>query len=221
MSIQPVEGSAMTYASSRVLPLTGAAIGVLWIATQFIADLVVVGDLDPVADPTGARQALLDHQPAAFTTIFGAAYIAVLVVFFAAALRRSLGESAMATASFGGGVLLAAALTTDALGNFAILAAARHHDIHAMTTLGYAAATAWPLLSVASGVFLLATGVAAVRVKVLPRWLARLTIGLGVLALLGPAAFVFWLVAPLWFAAVGLTLETRRNPAIDPQLAVV
>jgi hypothetical protein len=206
----------MTYSTtrSRALPLTGATIGVLWVATQLVADLVVVGDPDPVADPAGAQQTLLDHQPAAFTTIFGAAYLAVLVVFFAAALRRSLGQSAMAAASFGGGVLLAVALSTQALGNFSVLAAARHHDTDAMTTLGYAAASAWPLLSVAGAVFLLATGVAALRVNALPRWLARITIGLGVLALLGPAAFVFWLAAPLWFAAVGLTLQTRSDP--DP-----
>jgi hypothetical protein len=199
--------------------LTGAAIGVLWVATQIVADLVVIGDLDPVADPVGAQQTLLDHQAAAFTTIFGAAYLAVLVVFFAATLRRSLGESAMATASFGGGVLLAVALTSDALGNFAVLTAARHHNTQAVTTLGYAATSAWPLLSVAGSVFLLATGMAALRVKALPRWLAWVTIGLGVLALLGPAAFLFWLAAPLWFAAVGLTLERRNDPVLDPQSA--
>ena len=181
---------------SRTVPLIGAAIGVLWIATQLVADLVVVGDPDPVGDPAGAQQSLLDHQPAAFATIFGAAYIAVLLVFFAAAIRRSLGDSAMASASFGGGVLLAIALTTDALGNFATLSAARHDDIQAMTTLGYAAQSAWPLLSVGSSVFLLATGIGALRVQALPRWLARLTIGLGVLCLLGPAAFAFWLVGP-------------------------
>lgn len=212
----------MSYSNtrSRTLPLTGAAIGALWVATQIVADLVVIGDVDPVADPMGAQQTLLDHQPAAFTTIFGAAYLAVLVVFFAAALRRSLGDSAMATASFGGGVLLAVALTSDALGNFAVLTAARHHDTRAVATLGYAATSAWPLLSVAGGVFLLATGTAALRVNALPRWLAWATIGLGVLALLGPAAFLFWLAAPLWFAAVGLTLE-RRSEVMDPQPALV
>ena len=212
----------MTHSSarSRTLSLTGAAIGVLWVATQFVADLVVIGDVDPVGDPAGAQQTLLDHQPAAFTTIFGAAYLAVLVVFFAAALRRSLGESAMATAVFGGGVLLAVALTSDALGNFAVLSAARHHDTRAVTTLGYAATSAWPLLSVAGAVFLLAAGTAALRVEALPRWFAWVTIGLGAMALLGPAAFLFWLAAPFWFTAVGLTLERRTDPVTAPQPAV-
>lgn len=214
--VQPPAGSSVSTptARSRTVPLIGATIGVLWIATQLVADLVV-GDPDPVGDPSGAQQSLLAHQPAAFTTIFGAAYIAVLIVFFAASLRRSLGESTLATASFGGGVLLALGLTTNALGNFATLAAARHHDMDAMITLGYASQSTWPLLSVGGSVFLLATGVGALRVQALPRWLARVTIGLGVLCLLGPAAFVFWLVAPLWFAAVGLTLETRTYPATE------
>lgn len=38
------------------------------------------------------------------------------------------------------------------------------------------------------GVFLLATGVGALRAHALPRWLAQVTMGLGVLCLLGPAA---------------------------------
>jgi len=73
--------------------------------------------------------------------------------------------------------------------DIAVLTAARHHDTKAVTTLGYAAASAWPLLSVAGSVFLLATGMAALRVNALPRWLAWVTIGLGVLALLGHESY--------------------------------
>ena len=41
----------------------------------------------------------------------------------------------------------------------------------------------------------------------MPRWLGVVTVVLGVLALLGPGAFVFWLIAPVWFVVVGIALD--------------
>jgi hypothetical protein len=49
----------------------------------------------------------------------------------------------------------------------------------------------------------------------MPWWLSVVTIVLGVLALLGPGAFVFWLIAPLWFAAVGIALDHRDEGEPD------
>jgi hypothetical protein len=60
-----------------------------------------------------------------------------------------------------------------------------------------------------------ATGLGARRAQAMPRWLSLVTIVLGVLALLGPAAFVFWLIAPLWFAVVGIALDHRDEGIQD------
>jgi hypothetical protein len=196
----------MRATSSRLLPITGVAAGVIWAGTQIVADLLFVGDPDPVGDAAGTQQTLLDHQGAAMVTVLGSMYLAVLILFFAAATRRVLGNSTYASAAFGGGLLLALAMVSGGIGNFAILAAARHHDTAAITTLGYAESVTWPLLGAASGAFLLATGLGSRRTQAMPRWLWGVTVVLGVLALLGPGAFAFWLIAPVWFAVVGVAL---------------
>jgi fatty acid desaturase len=74
---------------------------------------------------------------------------------------------------------------------------------------------AWPLMWAASGAFLLATGLGARRAQAMPRWLWVVTVVLGVLALLGPGAFVFWLIAPVWFVVVGITLDHRGEGVPD------
>lgn len=205
----------MAAMSGRLLPVMGIATGVVWAGTQIAADLFFVGDPDPVGDPAGTQRALSEHQAAAMVTVLGSMYLAVLIVYFAAAARRVLGNSIHATAAFGGGVLLALAVVSGGVGNFAILAAAHHDDTVAITTLGYAESVAWPLFGAAGGVFLIATGLAALRARAMPRWLSAATIGLGVLALLGPAAFAFWLIAPVWFAGAGIALTHRGEGVPD------
>ncbi|HTE74502.1 MAG TPA: hypothetical protein VK640_15070 [Actinomycetes bacterium] len=195
--------------SGRLLPVTGAITSVVWAGTQIVADLLFVGDPDPVEDPVGTQQALLDHQVAAMVTVLGSMYLAVLIVYFAAASKPALGSSAHSMVAVGGAVLLAVAIVAAGIEDFAIISAAHHADTAAIKTLGYAQSVGWPLLGAASGAFLLGTGLAARRERSMPRWLSAVTIVLGVLALLGPGAFVFWLVAPLWFGVVGITLDHR------------
>lgn len=210
----------MAAMTARMLPWTGVAAGVVWAGTQIVADLVFVGDPDPVGDPAGTLQALHDHRVAAMVSVLGAMYLAVLVVFFTAALRQTLGRSTTATAMCGGGVLLALAILSSGIGNFAVLTAANHDDAGAIKTLGYAESVTWPLLGAASGTFLLGAGITALRSAGSPRWLVIVTIVLGVLALLGPGAFIFWLVAPLWFAVAGIAFGYGANGSLKDMTAV-
>src|SRR5215207_8633406 len=111
--------SPMGAKPGRLLPVTGIITGVVWAGTQIVADLLFVGDPDPVDDPVGTQQALLDHQVAAMVTVLGSMYLAVLIVYFAAASKTALGSSAHSTAAFGGGVLLAMAIVAVGTGDFA------------------------------------------------------------------------------------------------------
>jgi len=62
---------------------------------------------------------------------------------------------------------------------------------------------------------LLATGVAGLRYGVLPKWLAIVTLVLGVVAV-SPIGFFVFIAALLWVAVVGVLLFQAENRAVDP-----
>jgi hypothetical protein len=193
--------------SGRLLPAVGIVTGVLWAVTSVAAD-AWVNIPDTLGDPARVQQAFLGHRPAAWVMVLGSIYLAVAVVFFAAGAQRVLAHSVYGAAALGGGVMVAVATVVhQGIGKFVLLAASNHHDQASLHTLGYLDAVTWPILGASSGAFLLATGIGSRRERMMPTWLSVSTIVLGVLALLGPGALVFWLVAPVWFVVVGFTLD--------------
>jgi hypothetical protein len=199
----------------RLLPIAGIVSAALWAVTSVAAD-AWVNIPDTIGDPTGTQQAFLDHQVAAWTMVLGSIYLAVAVVFFAGAAQRVIPHSAYGAAALGGGVMLAVAMIIhQGIGKFALLAAANHHDIASIQALGYLDAVSWPILGAGSAAFLLATGIGARRGRVMPGWLSTVTIALGVLALLGPGALAFWLLAPVWFVVAGFTLDRHGDRRPD------
>ena len=65
---------------------------------------------------------------------------------------------------------------------------------------------------VGSAVLLLSVGLGGLRTAVLPKWLAIVTIVLGVCCLLGPTGFAVWFAMPVWCIAVSVAL-VRRSAA--------
>jgi hypothetical protein len=205
----------MTTSSGRLLRIAGIATAVSWAVTSIAADIWVHVP-DTIGDPERIEQALLDHRVAAWVMVLGSIYVAVAVVFFAAGAQRVLADSAHGTAALGGGVMLAVAMVVhQGIGKFALLAAANNHDTTSIHTLGYLDAVTWLILGAGSGAFLLAVGIGSLRARVMPKWLAIATIVLGVLALLGPGALLFWLLAPVWFVVAGFLLERGGNRPPD------
>jgi len=218
-----------TNPKERWLLTTGAIAGVLW------AGLTVATDLwldvpDSTGDPARMEHAFLDREPAAWAMVLGSIYVAVAVVLFAAAVQRRLGQSSTGPAVLGGGVLLAVALLVhQGMGRFALLSAAHHHDLPSIRTLGYIDAVTWLFLSAGEGLFLLAVGIAALRARAMPRWLSVVTVVLGMLALLGPGAILFYLlVGPFWFVACAAALhrdqrelgESRNDQSVGEEAAL-
>jgi hypothetical protein len=196
-------------AAGRLLPISGAAAGILWAISSVGAD-IWLNPPDSVGDPARVEQAFLDHQMAAWIMILGSIYVAVAIVFFAAAVQRATNKSAHGSAAFGGGVLLAVAMIVhQGIGKFAVLSAVHHHDHQSILTLGYFDAVTWLLLSAGTGAFLLATGIASLQSRAMPTWLSIVTVILGIVGLLGPGAIVFYFLAPVWF--IGATIALNRS----------
>ena len=199
----------------RLLSVTGILTAVLWALTQVGADLWL-NLPDTLGDPTRIQQSLLAHELAAWAIVIGSMALAVPLVLFGAAAQRALGNSTLAAAVLGGAVMLALAGIIRGIGKFALLSGAHHHDTASIHTLGYIDAVSWPILGAATGTFLIAMGLAGNRSHALPRWLANTTLVLGVLALVGPGALLFWLLAPFWFVAAALQLERDGKRGVAP-----
>ena len=60
---------------------------------------------------------------------------------------------------------------------------------------------------------MLATGLCALQAAVLPRWLAGISIVLGVVAVAGPGGYAAFFAFPFWVVAVGISLARRQAPA--------
>jgi hypothetical protein len=202
-------------AAGRLLTISGAAAGILWAVSTVGADIWLNAP-DSEGDPARVEQVFLDREPAAWIMILGSVYLAVAIVFFAAAAARATSKSAHGLAALAGGVLLAVAMIVhQGIGRFAVLSAAHHHDQDSIHTLGYFDAVTWLLLGAGTGAFLLATGIASLQSRAMPKWLSVVTVVLGVIALLGPGALVFYFLAPAWFIGTSIAINRRTKAPLS------
>ena len=70
----------------------------------------------------------------------------------------------------------------------------------------------WIPVAGGMGVFVLASGLAAVRYRALPRWLAWAGFVIGILVFT-PAGFFAFLAAGIWTLVTSIVLLTSRTPA--------
>jgi hypothetical protein len=126
--------------------------------------------------------------------------------------------------AYGGGILLAMAVGLNGMLTMAMMSAADNKDAvttHVLGTLGTLGAFSWVPWVAASAALMLATGLGGLKNAVLPKWLAIVTIILGVLCLLGPTGAAVYMVSPLWFAALSVVLVRRQStpPVIEASAA--
>ncbi len=200
----------------KLLPWTGALAGVLW-GVQLIAPTFP-------DDPANAKAVAVIGNAVTRNYTSGFALLAgsLMLLFFAAAARRSLrsgetGESSYSSVAHGG--LLAAAVGFGFLGimQIALTNAAKAHDAAATATLGQLAMVGWlPALAGLVAAFW-GLGIGGLRNATLPKWFAIVTIALGIIGVLGPFAVVVYLALPLWLIAASVVTaahSTTTEPAL-------
>jgi len=194
----------------RLLPLAGVAAGVLLVAGLALtwgdpsSETAFGETVSYWADDRGRHQ---------LSGLLLAPLIAFLLVFFGTGLRRRLrsvsGEdTAHGSAAFGGALLAAATFALVGMLEGAATNAAHEGHRQSVYTLSQLHSYDWLAWNAAFAAMLLATGLGARRVGVLPGWLAWTTIAIGA-SLLTPLGIFGFFLLPLWLVVAGLVLARR------------
>ena len=205
----------------RFLPTAGVLAGLLFIAGFTLSRLP--------GDPSDPHvvSAVQAHRVLDAASGVTAALCAVTLLYFVTAIRMRLrsgeaGEATYSSAAYGGGVLLAGVISLDACLRITMVDAAGKGDRTSLAAIGWLEADLWVAFSVAVVVFLVSTGLGALRGAALPRWLCLATLALGLLPLLGPLGFITFFALPVWLVVTGVVLlrstrdlsgETSADPA--------
>ena len=189
------------------LPLSGALFGIL-----FAVILLVSGDT-PDTDASGAD--VISHyedEGKTFALLILLMIGAVALMFFAGVLRtrlREAGWETLATTAFGGGVCTVVGMAVFGIFQIALLDASDLGQEQVAQTLNIIDNDNFFPAIIGMAIMYLATGWHCLRSGVLPKWLAWLSVALGVVSVAGPAGFVAFLAFPLWTILVGVLLYMR------------
>jgi hypothetical protein len=203
----------------RFLPIAGILAGVL---------LVVVNALTwSSPDSTDAADLAAygsSHETRVMIAGFAMAYVAVLLAFFAVALRGAIrsgeaDESTFSSVAFAGGLMVSIASALWSYVSLTTLSAVTDGNTAAVSAMVHFSSLSWLPWLIGSAVLYLSVGIGALRTAALPRWLAFVTIGLGVLCLTGVGGIAVYLATPLWLIVAGFVLHQRLAAAAPPRTA--
>lgn len=205
---------------ARFAPLTGVVFVVLIVVAIF------VGGETP--DTTDSRAEMVtfwvDNDDAQIWSSVLGAWATVFFVWFAASLRTTLrhaeGEPGrLAALSFAGAVIAAVGLLCAMSFAFAIADAA--DDVPGSVTQTLTVLSNGFFFPIGAGyaLFFIATGLAAVRTRVLPAWLGWISLVMGVLCLT-PVGFFALLVGLVWILGVSVMLFMRERAPADRPVAM-
>lgn len=203
----------------RFLPFSGIVAGALFVvAGLLITSPPTLGD----AQKQSAYYA--DHHGLVVAAGLASGLFLVAAAMFATSLRQALrsgepGESTYSSIAYGGALLVGLAIASNGLLMLAMAEAAQKHQAQVVNTLSFIADVSWVPWVASSAVMMLGTGLGGLRTATLPRWLAFVTTGLGVLCLLGPTGIAVYLISPLWFVTTGVALARRsrqQSAAVAP-----
>lgn len=161
----------------------------------------------PLRDFTGAYDQ--SERAIQLTSYAGMAFVALLL-FFGAALRNAVRGSARtwyADVTLLGFAGLGATIAAWSVTDLAMWKAVHVGDASAVRTLAAVSDASFLPLMAAMAAAYVGTGLAGLRTATLPTWLAIASIGVGVVAPVGPLGFVGTLLLPLWILAVALTVR--------------
>ena len=187
-------------------PLTGVAFVIL------VVIAFIVGGETP--DTDDSPQKILDfYNDNEAEQIIASALLGwgtVFLYFFLGVLRSVLraAEGAvgrLSAVAFGGGLVLGVGILSFAGFTFTLADTADDLSPDAAQALNALNSDFFIPLSAGLGTFMLASGIAAVRTRVLPGWLGWIAVVLGIAAVT-PVGFFAFLLAGLWVIAVSVLL---------------
>lgn len=190
----------------QLVPLAGVAFVVLTIIS------FALGGEPPDADDP-VREVVEHYDDNAGVTMLATvveSVAAVALLFFAAAVRRALrrgedGAGVLSVVAFAGGIVAAAGIGTDAAIRFTLAETVTDVDPAVTQTLNaFWSSFFWPMV-IGIATLILATGLAALRTRVIPKWLAWVGF-LIVIVFFTPAGFAAFLVSAVWVLIVSFWL---------------
>lgn len=202
----------------RLLPYSGVLAGLLFVVTMFSTYAEEYGDPE-------AAQIINDHAGPNTAAYLAMTMSCVALLFFAgairAALRRSQRGASYSSVAYAAVVLVAASKAFDAMLLKAGLDAAEEEDLTALHTLAYVGSASWLPWVAASAALYVSVGMGGLRTEALPRWLAIVSVVMGVACLVGPiglapAGIAAYLLTPLWLMVTGVVLARRATPSEHP-----
>jgi hypothetical protein len=205
--------------TDRRMPAFAPLTGVIFVALVVIS-FILGGETPDIKD---SPQKVLDfYNDNDSEQIWAAVILAwgtLFFFFFLGVLRSALraAEGAvgyLSAVAFGGGLVMGLGMLSFAGFTFTLADAADHLNPVAAQALNGLNSDFFFPLAVGGGTLLIATGLSAIRSRVLPAWLAWAALVIGIAAIT-PAGFFAFLVFLLWTLVVSVLLW-RRAPAAAP-----
>ena len=198
----------------RFLPISGIIAGLLFAAANIMTDAPGLS-----APASKHIQWFEDHKAVNIISGVASGYFLVAMVLFAVGLRAALrareGErSTYSSAAFAGGILVAVFVLANGMLNLLSVEAADHKAGEVVMTLAYGMDLGWLPWAASSAVLYLGAGIGGLATKLLPKWLAIVTIAMGVLSMTGPTGILVFFATPLWLIAAGIVLRQRQRGEI-------
>ena len=195
----------------RFLPIAGVVAGALLVAVN-----VLTWSSPDSTDAADLAAYGSSHETRVMVAGFAMAYVAVLLAFFAVALRGAIrsgeaDESTFSSVAFAGGLMVAIASALWSYVSLTTLSAITDGNTAAVSAMVHFSALSWLPWLIGSAVLYLSVGIGALRTAALPRWLAVVTIALGALCLTGVGGIVVYLATPLWLIVTGVVLHQRLS----------
>jgi hypothetical protein len=173
---------------------------------------------DPSTGASGASVVKYyhSHRVSETTAVFVVAVAVVVLAFFLCSLRRTLSRTTegryLASIVTGGGAVYISGLVLMGALNIALIDSAHYGMSMTAQTLNVLSNDAWVPVVVGISILTLGTGVAALRSRALPRWLAWASVVLGIMAISGPLGAIAFLATPIWTLATGIVLLRSPDP---------
>jgi hypothetical protein len=196
----------------KALPWSGAIAGILFVVQESVAPFG-----EKVTDPhltAKIADAVARGYVAGFASLLGG----LMLLFFSVAARSAqrsgeASESSYSSVAHGGLVGAGVGLAVQGFLQVALTSAAHDHQDVAARTLMYLSFYSWLVILVGLVAAFWGIGLGGLRNATLPKWFAIVTIALGVIGLLGPAAALVQIVLPVWLIAAAIVISIRQRAA--------